>query len=189
MKKKLLLILALLILLPQVCGAWDGERKGFLLGIGFGAGVDSYSGVQYDKLGPQENSDTKLAFAASPRIGYAINDQVAFYYSRHPFLFPVKDAAGKDVAITSCIEALQAHYFLSKAAPSPYLGFGGGVGYFFDDSISNYSGESLKGIGVIATAGYEAIKHVSAEFSLHFKSPQSGATDVGATLLVTVLGY
>ena len=168
---------------------WDGQRKGFLLGIGFGAGYDSYSGVQYDLISARSKDNSTFAFAASPRIGYAFNNRMAFFYSRHPFVFSVENDQQKDITITSCIEALQVHYYLSDASPSLYLGLGGGIGYFFDDKTSNYSKDALKGIGLIGTVGYEPIKHVSTELSLHFKSPQDGASDFGVSLLVTILGY
>jgi hypothetical protein len=160
-----------------------------LLGIGFGAGYESYIGVQYDPISSKDEDNSTIAFAASPRIGYAINNHLAFYYSRHPFVFTIENDSEKDVTITSCIEALQFHYYLAETAPSLYFGFGTGIGYFFDDETSNYSKDSLKGIGVIGTFGFEPIKHFSSEFSLHYKSPQKSASDFGISLLVNILGY
>jgi len=58
-----------------------------------------------------------------------------------------------------------------------------------DDDTSNYSSDALKGIGLVGTIGFEPIKHLSTELSLHYKSPQSGASDFGVSLLVCVLGY
>ena len=183
------MLLALMILTASSANAWDGERQGFLLGIGFGAGFNSYTGIQYDPVSSKSEDNATFAFAASPRIGYAINNRVGFYYSRHPLVFSVENEANKDITIISCIEALQVHYYLNDVAPSFYFGVGAGVGYFFDDKTSNYSEDSLKGIGIIGTVGYEPIKHVSTELSLHYKSPQQGASDLGISLLVNVLGY
>lgn len=184
------ILLTLIILIASSSAyAWDGERQGFLLGVGLGAGFDSYSGIQYDPVGPESEDNSVLAFAASPRIGYAINNRVAFYYSRHPFFFSVKDEANEDLTLISCTEALLAHYYLADAAPSIYFGFGAGVGYFFDNAVDNYSSDALKGIGLIGTVGYEPIKHFSTELSLHYKSPQESASDFGISILVNVLGY
>ncbi len=178
-----------LALSPATARAWDGERQGLLLGIGVGAGAYSYSGVQHDLIGPGEKTESGMALAISPKIGYAINNQWALLYSRHPFLFSATDDAGKEHDMTSCIESVEVLYFLDERAPSLYLGLGAGVGYFFDDSVSNYSSEALKGVGLVGTVGYEPFKHVTAELSLHLKSPQSGATDLGVSLIVSVLGY
>jgi hypothetical protein len=185
-----IMLLALIILtVSSSANAWDGERQGFLLGIGFGGGFDSYTGIQYDPVGPESEDNSTFAFAASPRIGYAINNRVAFYYSRHPLVFSVENEAKKDLTIFSCTEALLVHYYLANSSPSIYFGVGAGVGYFFENVTSNYSEDSLKGIGVIGTVGFEPIKHVSAELSLHYKSPQQDASDFGISLLVNVLGY
>jgi hypothetical protein len=182
-------VLFLLSLVVGEATAWDGQRQGFLLGIGFGAGFDSFSGVQYDELGTDKMDNSSIAFAASPRIGYAINNRMAFYYSRHPLVYGVENEFGKDVSIVTCIEALQFQYYLNETGPSFYFGVGGGIGYLFDDEISNYSSKSLKGIGFIGAAGYEFLKHYSTEFSIHYKSPQNESSNLGVSLLVTILGY
>jgi len=169
--------------------AWDGEREGFLLGVGFGVGLESYSGIEYDYVGLDSEDNSTLAFAMSPRVGYAPCNQLGFYYSRHPFIFSTKNEAGEDITLISCTEALMAQYYLQDSAPSVYFGFGAGVGYFMEYEVSNYSDDALKGLGLLGTVGYEPIKHFSAELSLHFKLPQESASDFGASLLVNVLGY
>jgi hypothetical protein len=175
-------------------GIWDGHREGFLLGLGFGVGYDAYSEVQYDSLGPGRLSDSSIAFAASPRIGYAFNDHWAVMYARNPLTYSVEGADGDDVQITVCTEALQCFYYFKDSAPSLYVGGGAGIGYFFDEKTfnepaMNYSEHSLKGIGVYGVVGFEPIRHVSAELAIHFRSPQEGASDMAVSLLVGVLGY
>ncbi len=189
MIKRLIILLALVAFTTGSAYAWDGQRQGFLLGLGFGGGYNSFTGIQYDPISSEKTDKTAFAFAASPRIGYAINNQLAFYYSRHPIVFSITNENDKDITITSCIEALMAHYYLTDAAPSLYFGAGAGIGYFFDDATSNYSKDSLKGIGVIGTVGFEPIKHIFTEFSLHYKSPQQDASDFSISILIGVLGY
>ena len=184
------LILLTLFLTAGFANAWDGQRHGFLLGIGAGAAYDNFTGIQHDRISPEQVDNSTFGYAISPKIGYAINNRLAFYYSRYPVMFSVQDAANKDVGVTSCIEALIVHYYLTENAPSFYFGGGAGVGYFFDDGTSsNYSKEALKGIGVIGSVGYEPIKHVTTELSLHYKSPQSGASDFSVSFIISVLGY
>jgi hypothetical protein len=189
LRRALFVLLILVLATASIANAWDGERKGFLLGIGFGAGFDSYSKIQFDPISAVKDDNSHLAFAASPRIGYAINNQLAIYYSRHPFVFSVKTAENKDLALTSCIEAISMQYYFSDKAPSIYVGGGAGVGYFFDSKKSNYSVHALKGIGMFGAVGFEMRKHLSTEFSLHYKSPQNGSSDIGVALLINVLGY
>jgi len=112
LKIRIVILFVLVILLTNLANAWDGQRKGFLLGIGMGIGYDSYSGVQYDLISPESKDNSTFAYAASPRIGYAISNNLAFYYSRHPFFFKVDNVENKEITIASCIEALQFHYYL-----------------------------------------------------------------------------
>lgn len=183
-------LLALVVLIASSSAyAWDGERQGFLLGVGFGVGLESYSGIEYDYVGLDSEDNTTLAFAMSPRVGYAPSNQLAFYYSRHPFIFSAKNEAGEDFKLFSCTEALMAQYYLEESAPSVYFGFGAGVGYFMEFEVSNYSDDALKGFGLLGTVGFEPIKHFSSELSLHYKLPQESASDFGISILVNVLGY
>lgn len=174
--------------------AWDGERKGFLLGIGFGAGIDSYYGIQYDSLSADPQDNSSIAFAASPRIGYAWNNQMAVMYARHPLTYAVEAENGDDVQVTSCTEAIQFLYYFKDSAPSVYLGAGLGIGYFFDEEVAdepamNYSKNSLKGPGVYGIVGFEPFKHINAELAVHYRSLQSGASDLAVSLLIGVMGY
>jgi hypothetical protein len=189
LRRALFILLTLVFATASIANAWDGERKGFLLGIGFGGGFDSYSGIQYNPISSVKEDNSQFAFAASPRIGYAINNQLAIYYSRHPLVFSVKTDENKDLGITSCIEAISMQCYFSGKTPSIYVGGGAGVGYFFDSKKSNYSVHALKGIGLFGTVGFEPRRHVSSEFSLHYKSPHKGASDTGMTLLINILGY
>ena len=194
MKTKITIVSVLLIFCLCQAFSWDGVRKGFLLGIEFGAGYDAFGGIEYDSLGSGEKSNSALAFAASPRIGYAFTNRMALMYARNPLTFPVKNDAGKGVQITVCTESLQFLYFLEDSAPSVYLGAGAGFGYFFDEDTfnepeMNYSANSLKGIGVYGILGFEPIRHVTAELAVHVRSPQEGAYDMAVSLLIGVLGY
>lgn len=194
MKIKSGFILAMLLVSVTTSYGWDGNRKGFLLGVGFGMGYDSYSGIQYNSISPEKHDNSTLAFAASPRIGYAFNNQMTIMYARHPLTFSVESDNGEDVNITTCTESLQFSYFFEDSAPSLYLGVGAGIGYFFDEETfdepgMNYSSESLKGVGLYGIVGFEPIKHVTTELAIHYRSPQDGASDVAVSLLIGVLGY
>ena len=63
-----ILLLALIILITSSSAlAWDGEREGFLLGIGVGVGFESYSGIEYDYVGLNSEDNSVFAITASPR--------------------------------------------------------------------------------------------------------------------------
>lgn len=174
--------------------AWDGERKGFLLGLGFGSGFEAYNGIQWDAIGPDKDSNATWAFAASPKIGYAFNNNIALLYTRYPLSYNVKSLTGSDVGIISCTEALQLVYFLEDQAPSVFFGLGTGIGYFFDQEVMdepamNYSPKSLKGLGLMASVGLEPFKHITTELAIHYRIPQKDASVLAFSLLVSVIGY
>jgi len=174
--------------------AWDGERKGFLLGLGFGSGFDVYNGIQWDAIGPDKDSNASWVFAASPKIGYAFNNNIALFYTRYPLSYNVKSSTGSEVEIISCTEAFQLVYFLEDQTPSFFFGLGTGIGYFFDQEVMdepamNYSPNSLKGLGLMASMGVEPLKHITTELAIHYRTPQKDASVFAFSLLVSVLGY
>ncbi len=188
------LTILIMVLISTSIFAWDGERKGFLLGLGFGSGFDIYNGIQWDAIGPDKESNASWAFAASPKIGYAFNNNIALFYTRYPLSYNVKSSSGNDVEITSCTEALQLVYFLEDQAPSFFFGLGTGIGYFFDQEVfdepaMNYSPNSLKGLGIMASMGFEPFKHITTELAIHYRTPQKDASVFAFSLLVSVLGY
>jgi len=188
------LTILIMVLISTSIFAWDGERKGFQLGLGFGLGYEVYDGIQWDAIGSGGHSNKSWAFAASPKIGYAFNNNIALFYTRYPLLYNVKSTSGNDVEITSCTEALQLVYFLEDKAPSFFFGLGTGIGYFFDQEVNaepamNYSPNSLKGLGLMASMGFEPFKHITTELAIHYRSPQKDASVFAFSLLVSVLGY
>lgn len=191
---KVKLSFLIMVFISTTLFAWDGERKGFLLGLGFGTGYDIYNGIQWDAIGSDKDSNASWGFAASPKIGYAFNNKIALVYTRYPLTYDVKSSTGSDVGIISCTEAIQLIFFLEDQAPSLFVGLGTGVGYFFDQEVMdeptmNYSPNSLKGLGLMALVGVEPIKHITTEFAIHYRAPQMDASVFAFTLLVSVLGY
>jgi hypothetical protein len=193
MNKTKLTILIMLFITTSIF-AWDGERKGFILGLGFGSGFEVYNGIQWDAISSEKDSNASWAFAASPKIGYAFNNNIALLYTRYPLTYNVKSSNGSDVGIISCTEALQVFYFLDDKAPSFFFGLGTGIGYFFDQEVMdepamNYSPNSLKGFGLMASMGFEPFKHITTELVIHYRAPQKNASVFAFSLLVGVLGY
>ena len=188
------LTILIMVLISTSIFAWDGERKGFQLGLGFGLGYEVYDGIQWDAISSGGHSNKSWAFAASPKIGYAFNNNIALFYTRYPLLYNVKSTSGNDVGITSCTEALQLVYFLEDKTPSFFFGLGTGIGYYFDQEVNaepamNYSPNSLKGLGLMASMGFEPFKHITTELAIHYRSPQKDASVFAFSLLVSVLGY
>jgi hypothetical protein len=188
MRKIISLSIMALICLTSL-SAWDGERRGLQLGFGVGAGLDGFTGLQYDPIGPDKVNRSGIAFSMLPRVGYAFTNQLALYYSRHPMMYTVKKADDIDLKITTCVEALHMDYYLKDTAPSLFFGLGAGVGYFMERGTLNYSDDSLKGVGIFGTLGFEPIKHITTELSVHYRSQQLGANNLGVSLIVNVIGY
>lgn len=192
--KKTILLISIILFISTPIFAWDGERKGFLLGLSLGAGFETHNGIQWDAISSEKESNSSWGFAASPKIGYGFNNNIALCYTRYPLTYDVQSAAGSYVGIISCTEALQLFYFLEEQAPSFFFGLGAGVGYFFDEDVMdepamNYSPNSLKGLGLLASVGFEPFKHITTELVVHYRIPQPDSSVFAFSLLVGALGY
>ena len=187
-RKNLVLVLVVLSgLATSNAFAWDGKRQGFLLGLGAGIGQLSYEGVQHDLVSTDPQEDKVSAIAFIPKLGYAFTDQLAILYSRHPFLYESTNDKDETISLTTCVEALELHYYFSSEAPSLYFGIGAGNSYLFKDDMNEP--ERLKGTGSMASLGYEFARHFSVDFTYTHAVPQSDATVTGMALTLSILGY
>lgn len=188
MLKKVLVTSFILLLSSANLFAW-GERKGLMLGLGLGVGYDSYSNIDYDLISSDKLEDSTIAFAASPRLGYAFDNQNALLYARHPFSFKAEDDNGNKQSMTSCIEGIGFYHYFNETAPSLYVAGGAGVAYFFRDDKGNYASDTPRGVGLLGIVGFEFMKFLSVEFGTFYKRPQADASDIGFAFTVNALGY
>ena len=133
MKTNLRLSILTILIVLLICGTpliadaqlLDGEREGFLLGVGAGFAVAVSGG----------KGDSATGFALSGKIGYGISDQMAIYFSS---------------PVPSIVPGLGFMYFTdrnsdgyltgllgySSGNQDSILSIAGGMGYKLQDSVS-----------------------------------------------------
>lgn len=175
MKKSLLILVVLVVLFLIVnANAFDGKRKGFILGGGIGpgyttftqelAGYDPYLGyvtIKSDRV-------NKVGIMTDFKIGYAPTDYYEIYYASKVSWFGMESGAG-NVTIANGLGSLGATYYFKPVAPSPFIA--GGIGLSTWSAPFESSTETWVGFGLFAGVGYEFIRHLNAELDLIWGKP------------------
>lgn len=183
MKKKLVLLVLFACILSSLL-AFDGNRKGFLLGIGGGLAYLSYSqeleghGDSYESPDKEEN-----AFATDFKIGYAPNNYLELYYTNKVAWFSMKNIYDDNITIADGVSAIGMSYFVAPElksgnwCPSIFLSAGLGISSWsapYEDS------EASTGTGLFVGVGYEFSKHY--RISLDYFANNPSLEENGVTL-------
>ena len=127
-----LLVLTAVIVTATSVYAFDGERKGFILGFGIGPGYTNFS---QEINGLELDSEGKVSIATDFKIGYGFNEQFLLYYENRLswFNLTVIDEAyydpwadeltftETDVTIAHGIGLVGMSYYFQTEAPSFYI--------------------------------------------------------------------
>jgi hypothetical protein len=176
--------------------AWDGQRKGFLLGFGIGPGLTSFTQEVTTYLGTLESPrEDKMAVMTDFKIGYAPQNSWGIYYTAKVSWFGMKNALGNDVTIANGLGAVAVSYWFQPQAPSPFISGGFGFSSWslpFEDNPP----DSWMGAGFFAGGGYEFSKSVSVEGYLSWGEPKDSESGIEASsnalsfmLTINLLGY
>ena len=164
-KKAVYLLVVFLWVSVLRVSAFEGKRKGFILGVGAGIGTTSYSWKLTHKFTPivQSESRTKLAIMYDFKIGYAPNN--------HWEIFIVdKEAYFGNARQINGILALAFTKTKREEAPTTY--FTGGFGFPYGFNISSYNWRISSwskrdyAFGLYGGYGYEFRPHISLEAAL-----------------------
>jgi len=179
------LIPALLLFSAVPAGAFDGKRKGFVLGVGLGPGVSSYTQeLSVSGLGSAtSNRETKVGVSTDFRIGFGPTEQVLVVYDNKVNWIPFDNALGNHVTIADGISSLAVSYYLAQSAPCGFLTGGLGAAGWSTPFESNSS--SSVGFGMFVGGGYEFTKLWNLEGSLGFGSPSDTEQGLKLTTLTT----
>ncbi|MCX6601474.1 MAG: hypothetical protein NT025_07915 [bacterium] len=167
--------------------AWDGERKGFVLGIGLGPGYTTFK----QKFGSYERDrENKGALVTDFKIGYAPTNQLALYWMSKVSWFSMTYGLDDKVTTTAGTAGLGASYYVQPRAPSAFVC--GGIGYSTWSWPFEEDAESWMGLGLTAGGGYEFARYWNVEGNLIWGNPSKDGCEtdfVTFKVTVNVLGY
>jgi hypothetical protein len=188
MKTKLFIIVILLLVIANLT-AFDGNRKGFLLGFGAGGGNVSF---KQTIVGNSEDitSDTEseIGFVTDFKIGFAPNNNLEIYYSSKVAWFSLKNVNTDDVTISDGLGALSLSYFFTKGQtwrPSPFIS--GGFGFSAWNAPFEEGSVAWTGSGFFVGGGYEFSKHFRIGLDLFKNNPSHNEMGYTFTTNSTVI--
>jgi hypothetical protein len=162
-------ILVLLTLTTATSFAFDGQRKGFVVGAGLGPGISSFT--QDLTLAGQTGSasDSKFGLATDFRMGYGVNDRIVIFYNNRVNWFGIRNANDEEVTIADGVGCVSAQYFF---APGPVSWFvSGGLGYSAWSTPFEKNARNSFGFGLFGGGGYQFSQAWGAEVSVSYGDP------------------
>jgi opacity protein-like surface antigen len=154
--------------------AFDGHRKGFILGVGVGPSLTSFTqSVRMPSPTATSDRENKAGVATDFRIGGGVTERFLLYYVNRVAWFSLHNALGKNVTIASSVGLLGASYYFRETSPSPFIV--GLLGLSAWSAPFEEGSGSQTGLGLGAGAGYDISRHWSVEGNLDFGSPSDEA--------------
>lgn len=171
---------ALVFLLASGAHAFDGKRKGFILGGGIGGGFASLSQeLSFGSLSESTDKETKGTVLTDFRIGGAFNEHWMLYYDNQIWWgkaeFGSDSLSSSEETFAVGIGLVGVSYYLNAEAPSVY--FVGTVGVSSFGPSDDYTAQT--GFGISGGVGWEFSSHWSLEAVVGWASPDEeyqGAT-------------
>jgi len=179
--KACVVFLAALAVLSAELSAFDGLRKGFILGGGVGGSYLTYE--EPWPVGDVRKLD-KFSLATNFKIGYAPSNSLEIYW-----FSTVSWAALPYDSSVIAVGGIGLTKYLSKAGKGFFLF--GGIGSSVNAAAS-FLGETKSefGLGLIAGIGYDIAKHWSIQGDVVYTSMMSGqVTSLSARLTVNFLAF
>ncbi len=158
MRRRLFGLMVMTVLLATVTAskAFDGNRKGFMLGFGAGGSITSFTqtlsglGAPFDGTSDRENS---FGFATSFKIGAGFNEQFMLYYVNNLAWFSLDNVLGETVTIGNGVGLIGVSYYLQPEKPSMYIL--GLIGLATWDAIFESDSSASTGFGLGGGFGWE----------------------------------
>ena len=171
--------------------AFDGERKGFILGGGIGLGMTSFT-QSLGGFGERISGDreTKPSFVTDFKIGGGVSEQVLLYWTSRVSWFSLENILADTVTIASGTAGVGVTYF-----PNPESNFYllGGLGLATWGTPFESGTSPSIGLALLGGIGFELSPHWTLDITLSIGNSSDTVSgieltnDVGA-LLVTFNG-
>lgn len=181
-QKKILTVVCMLLLAYSNLYSFDGERKGFILGGGIGAGYLSNSS-SYESY---SSTDNRGVFLTNFKIGYAPSNTLEVYY-----ISKVSWWSKTDITYALGVSAIAVTFYTDSETETG-LSISGGLGLSALSAPFETDVESSSGFGVFGGAGYEFANHWTVELDVLYSSISDGGADLnsfGVQLTVNVLAF
>lgn len=173
MRVRLLNIFTLFVVccLATSAGAFDGQRKGFMMDFGLGGGITSFTQTLESVFGKSESDrENKGGLLTNFRIGVGLNEQTEIYWYSTVSWFSLENILGSSVTIANGFAGIGLTQFFQPIAPSPY--FFGGLGFSTWSTPFEDTGDSWFGFGMQGGAGIEFSPHWAVEGHLMWGQPK-----------------
>jgi hypothetical protein len=181
MRSPLVILLLVAIAAPVHAGILDGEREGFFVSGGVGAGYTTYSGhtrvILPDSLIDRSVDDNSMGAMFDIRIGGGISPRAQIYYQLQMVWFDEPHGTGaKEEIIATAHSGFGLTVYQKETAPSLYyfgsMGFRHWWAPFADDNTV------WSGFGIMGGLGFEFLKRISLEASAAYGKPGNEVTTV-----------
>lgn len=160
--RNLLVSAALLVLtLASSVFAFNGQRKGFVLGFGIGGGLVSWEQKlegQSWAVQDDEDSEKRGAVLTDFELGYAPSDRLMIVYCNSVTWFRFQVGYKSFRTVASPVTGARVTYFLQPQSPSAFVSGSIGLASLVTPFDSDY--ESADGVGGGIRIGYEWRRHV-----------------------------
>lgn len=163
--------------IPTDSFAFDGQKKGFILGLGIGPGMDSFTqDITSDFIDVESARETKPALITDFKIGYAPNNQLLVYYVSKVAWFGLTNAFDESVTITNGNGGIGVSYFLNS---KNFIA--GGLGLSTWNTPFESGSKASTGLGIFVGGGREMSKNWTVEGGIGWGNPKYSEDDVKLT--------
>jgi hypothetical protein len=167
--------------------AFDGSRRGFVLGGGLGAGGTFFRqeiSTPYESI--ESDTEAHGSLVTDFLIGLGATEQLVITYQSHVTWFSMTNALSETVTITNGVGGISLSYYFEPEAPSPVLI--GGMGFSTWDTPFEDSGDTWIGFGMWGGFGYEFSPHWMVVVSMGLGNPNTTESGVTATTRSLTVG-